>query len=70
MPPSRIGWPHLEKNLTTLRTELADTEKRVEEEARKQNAAVASERRARELSTKEIKKQIETLGDEGLHLKQ
>jgi hypothetical protein len=58
----------LEKNLTTLRTELADTEKRVEEEARKQDAAVASERRARELSTKEIKKQIETLGAEDLHL--
>ena len=58
----------LEKNLRTLRAEHASTERQVEEEARKQADAVISERRARELSTNEIKKQIETLGAGGLHL--
>lgn len=58
----------LEENVKTLRIEHADTAKRVEEEAQKQDAAVASEHRARELSTNEIKKKIETLGVGGLHL--
>lgn len=58
----------LEENLTTLRAEHASTAKRVEEEVQKQATAMASERRARELNTDEIKKQIETLGAGGLHL--
>ena len=58
----------LEANVNTVRAEHGETAKHVEEEARKQAEALASERRARELATDEIKNQIETLGAGGLHL--
>jgi hypothetical protein len=58
----------LEANLDTVRTELGETVKNLQEESRNRADAVNSERQARESDNKELRTQLEGLGAEGLAL--
>lgn len=58
----------LEANLTTLKDEQGDISKRLQEEEKKRDEAVTSERRAREESDQHLNKKLQELGAGNLHL--
>jgi len=58
----------VEQNLNTLRTELANAEKDIQNEARQRTEAIDAERRARETAMNEMRVQLEGMGAESLHV--
>jgi len=58
----------VEQNLSTLRTELANAEKEIQNEARQRTESIAAERRARETAMSEMQAQLEGMGAESLHV--
>lgn len=58
----------IEANLETLRSELAETAKQLQEETRNRTEALDSERHARESSVCALQTQLDTFGAGGLHL--
>ncbi len=58
----------MEANLVTLRTELAEAAKELQEETRNRTEAVESERRTRESEVKELRMQLEGFGAGSLHV--
>jgi hypothetical protein len=58
----------LEVNLTTLKDEQGDISKRLQEEERKRDEAVTSERRAREEFDQQLNRRLQELGAGNLHL--
>jgi len=58
----------IEQNLDTLRTELGNVEKELQDEARLRMESIDAERRARDAGMSEMRAQLERLGAESLHV--